>query len=257
MMTIDEMRIIKKAKGYTNAQISELSGVPLGTVQKVFAGETEHPRYATIQALEKMFKDIMGIDSLKEEAYYQVPKIQGEYTLEDYYALPNDKRVELIDGVFYDMSAPAFDHQIIAGEVYRQIANFIYANKGNCIPMMSPIDVRLDCDDKTMVQPDVLILCDKSKKRCWGIMGAPDFVLEVLSPSTKNKDCLKKLEKYVSAGVKEYWMIDPENQKLIVYRFEQEVYPAIYGLEGKVDIGIYEGKLQINLDLVREMIEEI
>ena len=120
--------------------------------------------------------------------------------------------------------------------------------------MMSPVDVRLDCDNKTMVQPDVLIVCDLDKVRRWGVMGAPDFVLEVLSPSTKRKDCIKKLEKYREAGVKEYWMIDPYKRKLIIYRFEEEIYPAVYGLEGKVPVGLYGNNLLIDLDIVSSMI---
>ena len=257
-MTIDEMKRIKKEKGYSYAQIARMSKVPLGTVQKVFSGETSSPRYDTLMALESFF---MGesVDSsvLKEEAAaYKVSRKQGEYTVDDYYSLPDEKRVELIDGVFYDMSAPSFVHQRIGGEIYRQIANFILASKGSCIPLMSPVDVRLDCDDKTMVQPDVIILCDKSKIMQWGIMGAPDFVAEVLSTSTKRKDCIKKLDKYMEAGVKEYWMIDPYKRKLIVYEFEKESYPTVYGLGGQVSLGLYEGKLLINMDLIGEMVQD-
>ena len=128
-MTVEEMKQRKLQKGYSYAQLSELSGVPLGTVQKIFSGETEHPRYATLQALEQVLKDWDDSVVLNDNAAFsygdsQVKK-QGEYTIEDYFALPNDIRVELIDGVFYDMGAPIFDHQKIVGEIYRQIANYI------------------------------------------------------------------------------------------------------------------------------------
>ena len=255
-MTIDEMKEIKQERGYSYEQIAELSGVPLSTVQKIFCGETRSPRYATLHALERVFQDEKAPSMVKEEVAYDFSGSQQEYTVKDYYALPDERRVELIDGVFYDMSAPSFVHQGIAGEVYFQIASFIKANKGECVVRMSPIDVRLDCDNRTMVQPDVLILCDRSKIMRWGIMGAPDFVLEVLSPSTKRKDCMKKLAKYMEAGVREYWMIDPDKCKLIVYQFDTELYPAVYGLTGKVPVGIYEGRLLIDLDQVAEAIEE-
>lgn len=257
-MTIDEMKRIKKEKGYSYAQIARMSKVPLGTVQKVFSGETSSPRYDTLMALESFFmgESVDGSVLREEAAVYKVNRRQGEYTVDDYYSLPDEKRVELIDGVFYDMSAPSFVHQRIGGEIYRQIANFIFENKRSCIPLMSPVDVRLDCDDKTMVQPDVIILCDKSKIMQWGIMGAPDFVAEVLSPSTKRKDCIKKLDKYMEAGVKEYWMIDPYKRKLIVYEFEKESYPTVYGLGGQVPLGLYEGKLLINMDLIGEMVQD-
>lgn len=257
-MTVEDMKRMKQEKGYSYAQISQMSGVPIGTVQKVFGGETASPRYDTLMALESFFKREMGTGMVKEEAaLYSTFSKQGEYTIKDYYALPEDKRVELIDGVFYDMSAPVPVHQRIGGELYRQIANFIFENKGSCIPFMSPVDVRLDCDDKTMVQPDVIILCDKNKIMKWGIMGAPDFVVEVLSPSTKRKDCIKKLDKYREAGVKEYWMIDPDKKKVIVYEFEKESYPMVYGMDGQIPVGIYEGKLFIDMILIRDMISDI
>ena len=120
-MTIQEMKEKKQEKGYTYAQMAELSGVPLGTIQKIFSGETESPRYGTLQALEKLFVDVSMV---QEEAGYQV-HTQGSYTVDDYRALPDEQRVELIDGVFYDMASPTFLHQRIAGEIYRQIANFI------------------------------------------------------------------------------------------------------------------------------------
>ena len=193
-MTIQEMKQKKQEKGYSYAQIAELSGVPLGTVQKIFTGETVSPRYDTLQALESIFREEPLV---REVGTYHVatPHTQGNYTIEDYRALPDEQRVELIDGYFYDMAAPTPLHQRIAGEVYRQIANFIMDRDGNCETFVSPIDIQLDCDEKTMVQPDVVILCKNDKVKKWGIYGAPDFVLEVISPSTKRKDYTRKLAK--------------------------------------------------------------
>ena len=126
-MTISEMKEKKKEKGYTYAQMSVLSGVPLGTIQKIFSGETESPRYDTLQALEQLFSEK---STVCEKASYQADR-NGSYTLDDYYALPDEQRVELIDGYFYDMSAPTFGHQSIGGEIHRQIANYILEHKGN------------------------------------------------------------------------------------------------------------------------------
>lgn len=254
-MTIQEMREKKREKGYTYALMSELSGVPLGTIQKIFSGETVSPRYDTLQALEKIFRDTSVV---REESVYQVDShhTQGSYTVDDYRALPDDQRVELIDGYFYDMSAPTFLHQMIGGEIYRQISNFILEHGGSCIPLISPIDTQLDCDERTMVQPDVAILCQNDKAKKWGIYGAPDFVLEVISPSTRRKDYTKKLSKYMDAGVREYWILDPYQEKLIVYFFESEVCPVIYGLNRPVPIGIYSGELEIEFSNIVKWIKE-
>lgn len=255
-MTIQEMKEKKREKGYSYALMSELSGVPLGTIQKIFSGETVSPRYDTIQALEELFRDSPMV--CEESAAYQVNSrhTQGSYTIDDYRALPEEQRVELIDGYFYDMTAPTPLHQRIAGEVYRQIANFVMERDGSCIPLISPIDTQLDCDEKTMVQPDVAILCQNDKVKTWGVYGAPDFVLEVISPSTRRKDYTKKLSKYMTAGVREYWILDAYQQKLITYFFESEICPVIYGLNEPVAVGIYNGELEITFSYIAKWIEE-
>lgn len=182
---------------------------------------------------------------------------QGSYTVEDYKAWPEDERVELIDGYIIRMDAPTTLHQIIAGEVLRQISNFIKSKDGKCIPFMSPLDVQLDCDEHTMMQPDVVILCDSDKLKLWGIYGAPDFVMEIISPSSKKRDYIKKLSKYENAGVREYWILDPYDKKLLVYFFEDDVCcPTIYGLDKPVPVNLYDGQLVIELDGIVEWIKK-
>lgn len=251
-MTITEMKERKKELGYTNEKIAELSGVPLGTVQKIFAGVTESPRYDTLQALEMIFEE--SNDRVSESVMaYQVKK-QGEYTLDDYYALPDERRVELIDGVIYDMSSPTSIHQILCTSIWRELMDYIEKKKGNCIPMVSPMDVQLDCDDKTILQPDVLVVCDRDKviRRC--IYGAPDFLVEILSPSTRKKDMFIKLNKYLNAGVREYWMIDPDQKRVLVYNFESEIYPEIYGFDAKVPVAIFGGECEVDFAAIYEYV---
>ena len=251
-MTIQEMKEKKREKGYTYVQMAELSGVPLGTIQKIFSGETESPRYDTLQALERLFTEIPAV---QEGTFYQADR-NGSYTLDDYYALPEDQRVELIDGYFYEMLAPTFGHQTIGGEIYRQVANYIMDKGGSCRPFIAPVDVQLDCDERTMVQPDVGIVCDPSKIKRFGIYGAPDFLVEVISPSTKKKDYTKKLAKYMEAGVREYWILDPYQKRLLVYFFEGDVFPVIYEFDQPVPVGIYNGDLVIDFSNIAKWIEE-
>lgn len=254
-MTIDEMKYIRQKKGYTYGQIAEFSGVPLETVQEIFSGKVKNPGYDILRALEEVFQDRFLV---AEGMAYEAEKIKGvgDFTIADYYRLPDDKHAELIDGEILVMEAPSYLHQKIAGEIYRQIANFVVDHGEECEPLISPIDVQLDCDDKTMVQPDVVILCKKDKIRRWGIFGCPDFVLEVVSESSRKKDCFRKLYKYSNAGVREYWILDPYERRLLVYFFESGVYPVIYGLEDCVPVNIYEGKLMIQFATIHNWLSE-
>ena len=199
-MTIEEMRRRKKELGYSYEQIAELSGLPLGTVQKVLGGVTKSPRYDTLKALEGVFGNKMDMMIREARAAYMTEleyekSRQGGYTLDDYFALPEEKHAELIDGVFYDMAAPNSVHQAFVGQVYRKLADYIDKKGGSCVPMSSPLDVQLDCDEKTMVQPDVMVVCDRGKFRRGVVYGAPDLVVEVLSRSTRRKDMMLKLSK--------------------------------------------------------------
>lgn len=267
-MKLSEMQYLKTQYGYSYDKLATLSGIPKGTIQKIFTGVTKNPRYETLMALEKVLRketpesgwgeyDLEGpaADQFAESTPYGTrQKKQGEYTLEDYYAIPDERRVELIDGVIYDMSAPTPDHQIIGFQIGHQIENYIEANKGSCTPFVAPCDVQIDCDDKTMLQPDVFVLCDKSKFRHSHIYGAPEFVVEILSKSTSSKDRHIKYEKYYTSGVKEYWIVDPFRERVIVYLFQENGEDAemgdedvhIYSFQDQVPVGIYQGKLKID-----------
>lgn len=194
------------------------------------------------------------VNMVEEEATAYGVKRQGEYTLEDYYAIPDERRVELIDGVVYDMASPTFAHQQIGFLIGLQLHNHISKKKGSCIPSVAPLDVQLDCDDKTMVQPDVIVLCDRDKaiNRC--IYGAPDFVVEILSPSTAKKDSLLKLRKYKTAGVREYWMVDPDKKKVVVYDWSKSEIPTVYGFDAKVPVGIFNEECEIDFEQIYQEI---
>lgn len=254
-MTLEEMKQRKQELGYSNQTISEKSGVPFGTVQKIFSGQTKTPREETIKALEallsprpKYFYDSQSAKHSGDKVCDSAPCTtkQGSYTLDDYLALPEERRVELIDGVFYDMTAPTTVHQAIGGFIYKVLLDFVLEHEGECMPFMSPVDVQLDKDDKTIVQPDVLMVCDRSKFQNGRVFGAPDFVVEVLSPSTSKKDSRLKLYKYGEAGVREYWIIDPKRKSIVVYDFEHSDIPSIYSFEDKVPVQIWDNRCEVD-----------
>ena len=257
-MTIEEMKARKRELGLSNETIAQLSGIPFSTVQKIFSGMTRSPRQKTIQALEKILSSASDTtaysarstgapDVLRETAGPYHVKKQGEYTLDDYYAIPDERRVELIDGEIFDMSSPSALHQMILGELhvlFRQCAN---EHGHPCRVFLSPCDVRLDNDNKTMVQPDLFVLCREFdiKNRC--IDGAPDLTVEILSDSTRSKDLLLKTYKYKNAGVKEYWIIDPQRQVVLVYDFlTGDLIPEKYTFADQIPIHISQGRCKID-----------
>lgn len=162
------------------------------------------------------------------------------YTIEDIYALPEGERAELIDGQIYYMATPSRTHQRILLSLSRLIADYIDAEGGNCEVNIAPFSVFLNNDDKNYVEPDILIVCDPSKLDEKGCHGAPDWIIEIISPGNKEMDYYKKLFKYQAAGVREYWIVDPIKEIIMAYRFEKETMEE-YSFGDDVPVGIYEG----------------
>ena len=163
----------------------------------------------------------------------------------DYLTWRDDVRYELIDGDAYLMApAPDLAHQEVTGEIFRQTANALLG--GPCRALIAPIDVRLpkldEADERidTVVQPDVLVVCDSNKLDRRGIRGAPDWVVEVLSPSTAGHDQIKKRQLYERHGVREYWLIHPIDRILTVYRLIDGEYgkPELYELCGETAVSV-------------------
>lgn len=162
------------------------------------------------------------------------------YTLEDIYALPDGERAELIDGQIYYMAPPSFGHQRISRKLHQAISNYIDSNGGKCEALAAPFAVFLNEDDINYVEPDISVICDTSKLDEKGCHGAPDWIIEIVSPSSKSRDYMTKLFKYRTAGVREYWIVDPDKQMVMVYGFESDAVEQ-YSFEEEVPVGIYEG----------------
>ena len=254
-MTIQEMKQRKAELGYSIKMLSEISGVPEGTIQKIFSGETSFPRYSTIMALEEALSPQTTVN--EPEPAYNVKPLRlshayDNYTLADREALPDDVRCELIDGKIYDMASPSVLHQRIALDIYYRLMHFVAENRGKCIPFCAPTDVQLDKDDKTVVIPDVFVVCDRDKINYKWVVGAPDLVVEVISPSTATKDIAIKLNKYRDAGVKEYWIVFPIEMRVWVYDFTKSEIPVQYTFDDKVPVGIWNGECMVDFKEIYE-----
>ena len=308
-MTLEEMKNKKTELGLTNEMISQSSGIPLSTIQKIMSGATKAPRRITLEAIETVLlteaqkkersvarsvsgKTGFSYEQPKERSAYavreampnyntlhnlegnkpyaainkssshapqtQAEKKNGEYTLDDYYALPDERHVELIDGVFYDMTAPAVIHQKILGELFVLFRECADAHEGECEVFVAPCDVRLDCDNKTMVQPDIFLICHPYDLGAKALDGAPDLTLEILSPATRAKDMLLKLHKYQNAGVKEYWIVDPDHDTVLVYDLRSDdFYPGKYDFDSVIPIHISEGKCSIDFSRVSSALARV
>jgi len=254
-MNLHEMKSQKMSLRYSCEMISRFSGVSLETVQKIFEDGEPLRDFETWQALNDFFEQPVHSNYVREGTAAYNRKSQGEYTLDDYYRIPDDIRVELIDGVIYNMAAPTSIHQLISELVCSKLLVHVTSRKGRCIPFIAPVDVQLNRDEKTMVQPDVLIVCDRDKviNRC--VYGAPDFVMEVLSPSSRYKDMNIKLHKYMSAGVREYWIVDPDRESILVHDLEHSQVPVIYGFDDMVPVHIWNGECKIDFRKVYEFIQ--
>ena len=241
----EEFKERKNELGLTTEQLSRLSGIPIGTINKILNGETKSPRYATLKALnDVLFRDIDSrIDGIREAAAaYTVSsdKKQGEYTLDDYYALPDDVRAELINGYLIFLEAPRSVHQELISELLMDLKLYIRNNKGTCKVLPAPLDVQLDCDNRTMIQPDISVICQLDRLVEKGVYGAPDFCIEIVSPSSRSRDYIKKVSKYQNAGVREYWIVDIAKNRITVYNFNHDYSIEEYSFTDTVKAGIYE-----------------
>lgn len=168
------------------------------------------------------------------------------YTLEDIYALPEGERAELIDGKMYMMAPPSYLHQTLCMELSATIRDYIRSHNGSCQVLPAPLAVNLQADDTTYVEPDISVVCDRSKITPKGINGAPDFIVEIVSPSSRKMDYITKNTLYSEAGVREYWIVDLARRRTTIYRYEEDAAPMIVPFDQPLTVGIY-GDLQITI----------
>lgn len=161
-------------------------------------------------------------------------------SLEEYEALPEEIRAEVFEGQIYYMASPSQQHQTILTELLVTIRNYLRKKGGDCQVFPAPFDVKLSVRPLTIVQPDLMIVCNKEQldgKRC---NGAPDFIIEIVSPGNPEDDYIRKLYYYKNAGVREYWIVDPRRKIITVNYFEGNMLTVQYSFEATVKVNIYD-----------------
>jgi Uma2 family endonuclease len=174
-------------------------------------------------------------------------------TLTQYEALPEEQRVEVFDGIAYAMASPSEVHQTILLEFSTLLNLYLKSKKGSCRVFPAPFEVKLSDSPLTIVQPDLMIICDKNKldgKRC---NGAPDFIIEIVSPGNPADDYIRKLYYYKNAGVREYWIIDPRRKIVTVNYFEKNILDSHYPFDAVIKVNIYED-LYIDFSDIAELL---
>ena len=180
------------------------------------------------------------------------PKLET-ITLEQYEALPENRRAEVFDGVIYDMASPSQIHQTLSMELSNIIYNHIKSKKGSCQIFSAPFDVKLSDKPLIIVQPDIMVICDRDKldgKRC---NGAPDFIIEIVSPGNPSDDYIRKAYYYKNYGVREYWIVDPKRRMVTVNYFEEDLIHVIYSFDATIKVNIYDD-LYISFSEISEIL---
>ena len=185
------------------------------------------------------FKCTVNTLTVKGCVTMPLPQQNKEYTIDDIYALPDGQRAELIDGQMYMMAPPTRRHQQILLSLSRKVADYIDRKGGSCEVDIAPFAVFLNADDRNYVEPDISVICNPDKLTEKGCTGAPDWIIEIVSPGSRRRDYYTKLFKYRTAGVREYWIVDPTQRSTVVYSFEADD-TAEYSFSDAVKAGIYD-----------------
>ena len=174
-------------------------------------------------------------------------------TLEEYEALPDDKRVEVFEGIIYDMASPSRIHQALITDLITTFHTYIQKKNGDCEVFPAPFDVILSKNPLTIVQPDIMVVCDKDKldeQRC---NGAPDFIIEIVSPGNPADDYIRKAYYYKNYGVREYWIVDPKRKTITINYFEDNIVSVQYPFDSTIKVNIYDD-LFINFSEIAKLL---
>jgi len=251
----ENLKLARKARGYTQKVVAKMINMSGSSYCFYESGERE-PSLATIEkiahALYISVDELFGLynfgtENLIKEAS-EINHTRPTCTWSEYYDLPDGEHAELIHGELFYMPAPSRIHQKLVGELYFALSSYIKGMKAPCEVYPAPFAVKLSEEDNTILQPDISVICDKNKLDDRGCNGGPSLVIEILSPSNKKRDCIEKLKLYADYAVEEYWIVDSDTRKVVVYHLlEDNVIPNIYGFDSRIKVNIFE-ELYIQID---------
>ncbi|TAH72816.1 MAG: helix-turn-helix domain-containing protein [Anaerolineaceae bacterium] len=242
------LKLARKVRGFTQRDMAKKLDISNSTYCLYEKGEREpnvntiekiaHILYVSIDELFGLYN--FGTDNLIKETSKSY-NIRPHVTWEEYYDLPDGEHAELIHGELFYMTAPSRIHQEIVMELAYTLISYIKDRKGKCQVYAAPFAVKLSEEEHTIVQPDISVICDTKKLDDRGCNGAPDMVVEILSPSTKDYDSIDKYKLYKEYGVREYWIIDPVAKKVMVSLLDGEFrMPNIYDVNSSIKVEIFD-----------------
>ncbi len=243
-MDISELKNRKNKLKLTTHQLAELAGAPYSTVSKIMTGETKNPSYVIIDKIDKALSN----EEMKIRLKTYMEKTKDKRVTAEILSMFDEKqRIELLDGRLIFNNSPTLEHQNLVMSIGKKIDRFIDDNHGKCRMINVDVDVRLDEDDYTVLIPDIMVICNPEIIRNDGVWGVPDWVIEVTSPSTKKMDYGRKMHKYLLSGVREYWIVDPQEEKVVVYTEGELVVAHLYSFDDEIPVYIYDGNLKIKI----------
>ena len=255
----------------TTATLSKLSGVPVGTINKILNGETKSPRCDTLSALEQALDSVWKHSKEVRDSVdpYGVGE-SGVHTTMDSWKLrcniqagagslklPYDMGAERMDGELICSEKPTTGHQVLVSQLILQFGRFIEETGKNDLVLPSPFCVYPDGDKETVLHPDISVVCHREGLGRDGLRGAPDLVMEITSSVTRKRDLGRKMCIYLEAGVREYWVLDSKTRNVLVYCFEQDELPDVYSFKEEIPVSIYEGRLRICLRKAAAVLDEL
>lgn len=245
----ENLKLARKARGYTQAELAEMLDISRSSYANYETGN----RTPDIDMLEKITRVLnISVDELFGRYNFGTPNLirespalyrvrEPEYTVEEYFAIANCSEYELINGRLIKKNAPAAEHQITSLQICMAFYQHILENKGGCQVIPAPFCVVLNEEDAVVVQPDVSVICDSEKLKDGCCYGAPEIVVEIVSPGNWKYDYREKLCIYDEYGVREYWIVDLERDRVLVYDFENSIGPQLMPLNEEVHSNVLSG----------------